>query len=351
MFRETQRTLLYFTLVLFCLFFTACSTSNSTATNPATSTTSTSTISTTPLPKTQQAIKLFTEPEAGESIFLDAINNAHRSVWVETYLLTDTGILQALENAAHHKRDVRVMLEPNPYGGGSSQDTLAELKMAGVTVKSTSPSFTLTHEKGMVIDGNTAFIMSCNFTYSALNGTNREYGVVDTLQPDVQDVTAIFNADWNRTMPHITNPNLVISPTNARSSLVALITSAKQSLILEEEEMYDSGIERAIVNTARRGIKVQVILPAPRTGQSDSNAQGIAILKAGGVVVREDAELVMHAKMIAADNMQAFVGSENISASSLDGNRELGIVLSDKYMLNTIQTTFQHDWSVSNQIR
>lgn len=335
-----SKTLLYLTLLLLTLFFTACSSTASVAS-------STSIVSTHPLPKAQQMLKLFIEPDAGESIILDAINTAHHSIWLEMYLLTDTSTIQALENAAHHKVDVRIMLEPTPYGGGSSQDVLDELKLAGITVKSTSPSFTLTHEKGMVIDGNTAFIMSCNFTYSALNGANREYGVVDTLAQDVQSVTDIFNADWHRTPPHINNSSLVISPINSRAALTALIGSAKKTLILEEEEMLDDSIQHALVSAVQRGVRVQVVLPTPYAGESDNNSSGIAILKRGGVQVKEDPQLYIHAKMIVADDTQAFVGSENISAPSLDGNRELGILLTDKSITAVLQKTFQQDWLAS----
>ena len=333
----------YLIILMLCLFLAACSS----ATSVGSSVHPPSTLAITPLPKGQQSLKLFVEPDAGESIILDAINTAHHSIWLEMYLLTDTSIIQALENAAHHKLDVRIMLEPAPYGGGSPQDVLNELKLAGITVKTTSPNFTLTHEKGMIIDGNTAFIMSCNFTYSALNGTNREYGVVDTFAQDVQSVTDIFNADWNRTLPHITNPRLVISPINSRTDLTNLISGAKKTLILEEEEMLDGSIQQALVSAVQRGVKVQVILPTPYTGESDSNSGGITVLKAGGVQVKEDPVLYIHAKMIVADGVQAFVGSENISAPSLDGNRELGILLSNKGIITTLQETFQQDWLAS----
>ena len=340
---HTLKTFLYTAFLLLALFFTACGSTMSAVRHTST----TSTLSILPLPKAQQTRKLFIEPDAGESIILDAINTAHRSIWLEMYLLTDTSIIQALENVAHHKVAVRVMLEPAPYGGGSPQDVIDELKLAGIMVKTTSPNFTLTHEKGMVIDGNTAFIMSCNFTYSALNGTNREYGVIDTVAQDVQGVTDIFNADWNRTLPHITNASLVISPTNSRTALTTLIMSAKKTLILEEEEMLDDSVEQALVSAAHRGVSVQVILPTPYKGESDSNSSGIAVLKKGSVQVKEDPQLYIHAKMIVADGVQAFVGSENISAPSLDGNRELGILLTDKGTLMTLQKTFQQDWLVS----
>ncbi len=340
---HASKSFLYAALLLLTLFFVACGSTTSVSRHTST----TLTLNIHPLPITQQTRKLFVEPDTGESVILDAINTAHRSIWLEMYLLTDTSIIQALENAAHRKVDVRVMLEPAPYGGGSPQDVLDELKLAGITVKTTSPDFTLTHEKGMVIDGNTAFIMSCNFTYSALNGTNREYGVIDTLAQDVQSVTDIFNADWNRTLPHITNASLVISPTNSRTALTTLIMSAKKTLILEEEEMLDDGIQQALVSAVHRGVIVQVILPTPYAGESDSNSGGIAVLKKGGVQVKEDPQLYIHAKMIVADGVQAFVGSENISAPSLDGNRELGILLTDKGIVVTLQKTFQQDWLVS----
>jgi hypothetical protein len=42
------------------------------------------------------------------------------------------------------------MLEPHPFGGGGSPTrTIDQLKAAGVKAQETSPSFPLTHEKGI----------------------------------------------------------------------------------------------------------------------------------------------------------------------------------------------------------
>jgi len=68
------------------------------------------------------------------------------------------------------------------------------------------------------------------------------------------------------------------------------------------------------------------------------------------VQVREDPRLYMHAKIIVVDGKIAFVGSENISTQSLDQNRELGIIVSDAGVLNTLQQTFQEDWGVSRSV-
>ncbi len=296
-------------------------------------------------PIAQSGLQVFVEPAAGEQVILDAINNAQQSVWLETYLLTDTNVIQALEKATG-RIQVRVMLEPHPVGGGSPQSTLDALNAAGASAQDSNPSFSLTHEKGMIIDGKTAFIMTSNFTYSALNGKNREYGIIDTNTPDVQGVIAIFNADWNRTPITPSDPNLVVSPTNSRTALTAFINNAKSTLIIEAEEMLDTNIEQAIANAAQRGVKVQVVLPKPQSSP-DPNASGISTIKSGGTQVEEDPQLIMHAKMMVADGNVAYVGSENFSSNSLDSNRELGIVFSDQQIISTLQSTFQQDWSVS----
>jgi cardiolipin synthase A/B len=166
---------------------------------------------------------------------------------------------------------------------------------------------------------------------------------------DVQAVSAIFQADWNRTPAQFNDSNLVVSPVNARSDLTSLINSARSTLLVAGEELNDTAIEQALAGAARRGVHVQVILPAPRGSAGDSNSQGIGFIKQGGVQVREDARLYMHAKIIVVDGQKAFAGSENISAQSLDQNRELGIIVSDTGVLHVLELTFQQDWGDSQE--
>lgn len=208
----------------------------------------------------------------------------------------------------------------------------------------------------MIIDGQTVYIMTCNFSRVALGGnsstTNREYGIIDTNAQNVQAVTAIFNGDWGHTTPQYTDPNLVVSPDNSRNAFASLINEAHKTLTIEAEEMQDSQIEQDLANAAQRGVQVQAILPAPSNTSSnsagtDSNSQGISTIKQAGVQVKEDSQLYMHAKIIIIDDQQAFVGSENISAASLDHNRELGVIVSDQNVLHTLHQTFQQDWSIS----
>ena len=160
----------------------------------------------------------------------------------------------------------------------------------------------------------------------------------------------IFNADWNRTDAHFDDTNLVVSPINSRNAFTLLINSAHSTLVIESEEMNDTNIEQALVSAAQRGVHIQIILPASSASSGDSNSQGIQTIRQGNVQVREDMHLYMHAKMIVVDGQRAFVGSENISAASLDQNRELGIIISDAKVLSTLQQTFQRDWEDSHGV-
>lgn len=298
-------------------------------------------------------VQVFVEPDAGEAPILHAIEGANSSVWVEVYILSDRDVIHALEDAAGRGVDVRVLLETRPFGGGavSATQTLQELEAAGVNAKPADPTFHYTHEKAIIVDGATAYILTANLSRAGLGGgsggagANRDYGVIDTNAGDVAQVIAIFSADWNRTIYTAGVSRLVVSPLNARASLSSLIASAKTSLSIEDEEMYDQQSENELLAAVRRGVTVQIVLPPP--GSSDSYGPDVARLTRGGVHVRYLSVPYMHAKLILADGALAFTGSENFSATSLDENRELGIVLADPKVLTTLTTTFAHDWALA----
>src|SRR6266480_4499161 len=133
-----------------------------------------------------QGVRVFVEPDDGEQVIINAIRGAQKSIWLEIYILSDRNVIRTLQEAANRGLDVRVMLEPHPVGGGpSTLRTLDELRAAGIKAQPTNPSFPLTHEKGMITDGTTIYIMTSNFSRSALGGSsgyrNREYGIIDTI--------------------------------------------------------------------------------------------------------------------------------------------------------------------------
>ena len=52
----------------------------------------------------------------------------------------------------------------------------------------------------------------------------------------------------------------------------------------------------------------------------------------------------IHGKMMIVDGARAYVGSENLSPTSLEKNRELGILISDAEALARLQSAFDQDF-------
>jgi phosphatidylserine/phosphatidylglycerophosphate/cardiolipin synthase-like enzyme len=91
-------------------------------------------------------------------------------------------------------------------------------------------------------------------------------------------------------------------------------------------------------------VRVRIILPAP-SGPDPDAAAVAAVTRAGAQVHWLPASyLYAHAKAIMVDGQRAFVGSENLSAASLDRNRELGVIVADQRAIATLQATFAADW-------
>ena len=294
--------------------------------------------------QTAGELHLFVEPDAGNKPVMDAMNSSHESIWMEMYLLSDKGVIQALKDARSRGVNVRILLEEHPFGGsGSIKAALAELNASNISVKQSSPAFRLTHEKGVVIDQKTALIMTLNQAYSSFNN-NREFGIIDTNPEDVSEVARVFEDDWNRTSPNLTDSRLVWSPINSRQRILSLIDSANHTLRIENEEMQDNQTEDHLIAAAAKGVDVEVVMSLGQTGK-DTNVPGLQKIEAGGVRVNLVKSPYIHAKIIVVDNSTAFVGSENFSPTSLDHNRELGILTQDPGVIGQLTTSFEKDWN------
>jgi len=288
-------------------------------------------------------VRLFVEPDDGVQPVVEFIGGARQTLDVAMYLLSDRDVIDALEASRRRGVQVRVMLEENPFGSGpGNRATFDRLKAAGIRVQWGAPKFQFDHEKFAVADRKEALVGTANWTYSAFVA-NREYLLRDAEPNDVAQLDAIFDADWERGDAKVDDPRVVVSPTNSRSVFLAMARSARSTIEIETEEMEDQGIERALVGASRRGVSVAVVLPVP-AAQPDVNATGIQQLKAGGVQVRELRAPYVHGKVVLVDGREVFVGSENFSRSSLDENREVGLLVSDPTTIQQVKETFSRDW-------
>ncbi len=266
------------------------------------------------------AVRVLVEPEAGPQAVLDLMAAARRSLWMEMYLLTDADAIAALAERAAAGLDVRVILEPAPYGDADgNQAAYAQLAAAGVDVRWATARFTYTHAKAFTVDHARLVVLTLNLTRDGLAG-NREYVGVDDDPTDVAAAEAIFAADAVGASTGAPGGRLVTSPESSRAALAALIAGARASLTLETEELTDGGIRDALLAARARGVKVTIAWPGPAGAVS-------AALAAAGAVLRVPSAPPIHGKVLVADDRTLYVGSANLSPTSLDDDREIGLLL------------------------
>jgi phosphatidylserine/phosphatidylglycerophosphate/cardiolipin synthase-like enzyme len=274
------------------------------------------------------------------------ISAAKHSVDMTMYEFADTTAEHDLGAAAARGVTVRVILDRRE----KSLNTRAYdyLSSHRVQVTWSSSAFEYTHQKTVVIDHAEAVIMTANLT-SEYYPTSRDFLVIDRNRTDIDAIAAVFGADFGHDSVRPSDAHdLVWSPAGSQDQLLGLINGATKSLRIYSEEMGDTVIEDALIAAARRGVDVQVC-GENTDGEYDSD---YARLAAAGVHISyyssEDG-FYIHGKVIAADqgtsHAKAFVGSENFSSTSLNSNRELGIILTTPVILDSIASTFATDFA------
>lgn len=298
------------------------------------------------LPVVQAPVELFAQPDSGGQRVLQAIDGAQESIRLKIYLITHEAVIDALKRAAARGVDTRVQIEEAPFGGGESNRLAAEeLQAAGVQLRNAPAAFVYSHEKSLVVDDRRAFVMTFNLTNSSF-GRNREYGVILDDPALVEEVAAVFDADWESLEPDLAASRLTWSPVNSRANLAALIDSAQASLELEQTSMLDDGLIERLIAAAQRGVRVRLTTPAVYD-PSEWEYEPLNRLFEAGVAIRFLDDPYVHAKVVLADGKVAFVGSQNFTSTSLDQNRELGILFDDAAAVNRLASYLLNDWNAA----
>ena len=282
-------------------------------------------------------VTLLVEPDAGPDGIVDLVKAARASVWAEIYLLTDDRAVAALADRARAGCDVRVILEPAPYmSEDANQPAFAALTAAGALMSWSTPRFTYTHAKALIVDHARLAVMTLNLTGAGLGG-NREYAAIDDDPADVAAAEAVFAADQTGDVAAASG-RLVTSPDTSRAVLTDLIAGATASLAIETEELTDPAIVAALTAARGRGVALTLAWPGP----PDAGA-AFATLAAAGAVVRAVADPAIHAKVVVADARRLYLGSANFTATSLDHNRELGLLIDDAEAARRVAATVADD--------
>jgi phosphatidylserine/phosphatidylglycerophosphate/cardiolipin synthase-like enzyme len=291
---------------------------------------------------TTSAVQIFVEPSDNAQALVTSLQNAQTSIHMTMYLLTNNTVIGTLISKKKAGLDVEVVLNKNfPTTGTDNNTVFSQLSANGVQVVWAPAIYTYTHEKAVIIDGTSVWIMTMNVTFSSPT-SNREYLALDTDPDDIAEAEEIFQADFTNSGPSPTG-KLLVAPINARSKLLDLINNAQTKLDVEDEELSDSQIVPALVAAHDRGVAVRVVLSDDTPTTAGANA--VTTLEADGIPVKKLSNPYVHAKAIVADDVLAYVGSENLTQNSLDANRELGLIVSAVSEVTKVEATIDADFT------
>ncbi len=259
---------------------------------------------------------------AGVKPIVRFINYAKKDLDINVYYLNDKSIFNAIKYAVKRGVNVKIMIDGRPYKMSIRKEeqkikqTDAHFKID----KMFDGKYVFDHAKYM-LDNHEALIGTANFDWSAFH-KNREYEYTTYNKKIISSLKNIFNSDYrNIAFNGHVNHNLVVSP-NATQRLLSVINQPGK-LDIETEEL---GYDRAILSAlAKKGSAVRIIVPSTI---SYYDKKCIIFLERYGVKVRlmPVKNVYIHAKMIVGAQ-EAFIGSENFTYTSLNKNREVGIII------------------------
>ncbi len=287
--------------------------------------------------------KLYVEPDNGISPLINFIKKSKKFLYINSYLIDDKRILEAVSNAVKRKIDVKIIVDGRPYsinGDDGTHDEIKILKDTGASVKIAPARFeeknVFDHAKYM-LTLNRADIGTLNFTEAAFS-KNREYFFITNNKDVIKSLEKIFLSDFNDKRAGKDPRNYLIVSPGSELNLQKFIESERK-IFIETEEMGD---DQNIIDTImKKGRKARVIVPDTVSSTDISNLKK---LKKNGVKIKymPANKLYMHAKTIIGK--KAFIGSENFTKSSLNRNREVGIILNKRRCISILKDSFSEDW-------
>ena len=306
----------------------------------------------------------------GEDYFprvFEAIRAARHEVLVETFIIFEDPVGQALQQALIEaaERGVRIEVTADGYGTADLGKTYIEaLTRVGVRVHLFDPRpkmfgmrtnlFRRLHRKIVVVDGEVAYVGGINFCLDHL----QEFGPM-AKQDYAVEVRGPVVADIHRAAVEllaqcgVDTPGAGLRPSpgsQGRSAMLlairdndahqddiedqymAAIRNARERLLVANAYFFPGyRLLRELRNAAQRGVQVSLILQ----GQPDMRWVWVLgrllydYLLRDGVQIYEYCEKPLHGKVALADREWSTVGSSNLDPLSLSLNLEANLFIRD----------------------
>lgn len=322
---------------------------------------------------------------------LAAIERARRSVTLETYVWWDSPVASIFADALAERAlsGVRVHVLVDDFGDSMGRAAERRLRAAGVELQRFHPILAglldgrrdpnnRTHRRVLVIDGRVAFTGGVGIAQEWLHDPERPGGGWRDTQfvvegPVVAQLQAVFAENWLDATGRLLEGDLYFprlapagetlvqacasSPEGRRSLrasfLLALAAARRSVLLMNAYFIPDEITTEALVACARRGVRVQVIVPGEQTDlpivRRASRARWGPLLEAG-VEIYEFLPTMYHCKVMVVDDLWVSGGTGNLDPRSFHLNEEININVLDASVAAEQRRVFEADLRRSRRI-
>jgi cardiolipin synthase A/B len=351
-----------------------------------------------PLTKGNKVTLLVDGPAAYAAMF-KAMQNAEKNINLETFIIEDDEVGRKFSDLLLQKQaeGVQVNLIFDSIGSYTTPASFFQrLLDAGIHVVEFNPINPFKahghwllahpdHRKILVIDGKIAIAGGINISavYSSrLSGKNKVEGAklpwrdtdIQIEGPAVAEFQKLFFDTWQKqTGPELLTqdyfPELkeqgnalvrVVGSTPGQSNritfivYVSAITFAEHSIHMTNAYFIpDDQVMDALIDAARRGVDVKIILPSTTDSSLALNAAQYnysKLLKAG-VKIYERRNALLHAKTAVIDGILSTIGSTNMDYWSLLNDDEVNAVVLSREVAVEMETMFDKDLAASDEIK
>ncbi|HTK96162.1 MAG TPA: phospholipase D-like domain-containing protein [Terriglobales bacterium] len=328
----------------------------------------------------------------GDEIFpamLDAIRGARSTVTFETYIYwsgrTGEAFTEALIDRA--RAGVSVLLLFDAVGSGKiDKGAVKRMAAAGVQVRRYNPlrwntlatMNNRTHRKLLVVDGRVGFTggvgIADEWTGDGLDPKRWRDTHFRITGPAVAQMQAAFMENWIETTGEVSHDEryfpeiepagddvaqvFVSSPGGGGESVQLMyllsIAAARKSIQLSASYFVPDNVEvRMLTEAARRGVRVQVLVPGPLVDteivRRASRASWGELLR-GGVEIYEYLPALFHVKTMVVDHLWTSVGSTNFDTRSFSVNDEANLNVLSGNFARAQERIFEDDLARSRQV-
>ena len=297
-----------------------------------------------------------------------ALQSAQKSIHIEVFQLQADNIGQGIADilSAKAKAGLKVRLMIDEHGSAAEHTPalttmLDSMRSSGVSIIVKKPLAALEghldHRKVVVIDGKTGFTGGMNIGRSYQIDWHDQQTLV--VGPAVTKLQESFVERWTAAggsfsagedlFPAIEQypngvdtevvPHVGWGDQNIKAMYLRVIGTAQNSIRIANPYFTDKDIINALCDAARRGVKVQLVLPQDNNiaiVQHASRANYPKLAKAG-VQIYEYKGRMAHEKVAVFDSRWATFGSSNLDERSLKNNDELNLVVFDFRLAQDIE--------------